>query len=220
LSRLHDLNIVRALQGIQRKWRRGLLSLADPQQSRGFLMSIVSKQAFTAAIAAAAFIAFASAPHAQEANKEKAAKAAVDGGDAKRAREIAQADMAEVQAGKLGASKASSAEVREFAQHMVDDHGKHLSELRSMAKTKGMQLPSQPAKKHQDALNKLQSASGAAFDKQFMTMMVKDHEEALKLVQGTAKNAKDPELKADAEKTAPKIQEHLEMARKIAASLK
>jgi len=42
----------------------------------------------------------------------------------------------------------------------------------------------------------------------------------LKLVQSTAKNAKDPALKADAEKTAPKIQEHLEMAKKIAAGLK
>ena len=40
---------------------------------------------------------------------------------------------------------------------MVDDHGKHLSELRTMAKIKGMQLPSAPAKKHQEAMKKLKS---------------------------------------------------------------
>lgn len=175
---------------------------------------------FAAAIAAAALFAFVSAPHAQDTKKEKAEKTAKGSDDSRRVREIAQADMAEVAAGKLAASKASSDEVKKFGQHMVDDHGKHLNELREMAKTKNLQLPSAPAKKHQDAMKKLEAASGGDFDRQFMTQMVKDHEQALKLVQNTAKNAKDPELKADAEKTAPKIQEHLEMAKKIAAGLK
>ncbi len=180
-------------------------------------MSRLYKQVFAAAVATAALVAYMQSPVAQEAKKEKAT---LQKQDAKMMREIAQADLAEVQAGKLGASKASSAEVKKFAQHMVDDHGKHLSEARSMAKTKGVQLPSAPAKKHQQAMKKLESASGAEFDKVFMQQMVKDHEEALKLVQNTAKNAKDPQLKADAEKTAPVIEKHLEEAKRIAASLK
>jgi len=180
-------------------------------------MSRLYRQVFAAAVATAALVAFVQSPVAQEAKKEKAG---LQKQDAKMMREIAQADLAEVQAGKLGASKASSAEVKKFAQHMVDDHGKHLSEARAMAKTKGLQLPSAPAKKHQQAMKKLESASGAQFDKVFMQQMVKDHEEALKLVQNTAKNAKDPQLKADAEKTAPVIEKHLEEAKRIAASLK
>ncbi|HYI86076.1 MAG TPA: DUF4142 domain-containing protein [Burkholderiales bacterium] len=180
-------------------------------------MNKLHRQVFLAAVATAALVAFATAPVAQEAKKDVSAKKNVSD---KQAHQIAQADLAEVQAGKLGVSKASSPEVKKFAQSMVDDHGKHLSELRSMAKTKGMQLPSAPAKKHQAAMKKLQSASGAEFDKRFMTQMVKDHEDALKLVQDTAKNAKDAELKADAEKTAPVIQKHLDEAKRIAASLK
>jgi putative membrane protein len=180
-------------------------------------MNKLHRQVFLAAVATAALVAFVTAPVAQEAKKEVSAKKNVVD---KRANQIAQSDLAEVQAGKLGVSKASSPEVKKFAQSMVDDHGKHLSELRTMAKTKGMELPSAPAKKHQEALKKLQSASGAEFDKLFMTQMVKDHEDALKLVQDTAKNAKDAELKADAEKTAPVIQKHLEEAKRIAASLK
>jgi putative membrane protein len=180
-------------------------------------MSRLYKQVFATAVGIAALVAFVQSPVAQEAKKEKAG---LQKQDAKMMREIAQADLAEVQAGKLGASKASSAEVKKFAQHMVDDHGKHLSEARAMAKTKGLQLPSAPAKKHQQAMKKLESASGAEFDKVFMQQMVKDHEDALKLVQNTAKNAKDPQLKADAEKTAPVIEKHLEDAKRIAASLK
>lgn len=180
-------------------------------------MSRLYKQVFAVAVGIAALVAFVQSPVAQEAKKEKAG---LQKQDAKMMREIAQADLAEVQAGKLGASKASSAEVKKFAQHMDDDHGKHLSEARTMAKTKGVQLPSAPAKKHQQAMKKLESASGAEFDKVFMQQMVKDHEDALKLVQNTAKSAKDPQLKADAEKTAPVIEKHLEEAKRIAASLK
>jgi putative membrane protein len=177
----------------------------------------VHKQLFAAAVAIAALIAMAGSPSAQDTKKESSK---LQGNDAKMIREIAQADMAEVAAGKMGASKAQSGEVKKFAQHMVDDHGKHLAEVRKMAKTKGMQLPSTPAKKHQDAMKKLEQASGAEFDKAFMTQMVKDHEDALKLVQNTAKSAKDKDLKADAEKTAPVIEKHLEMAKSIASSLK
>jgi len=181
----------------------------------------VHRVLFAAAVAAAALIAMAGSPSAQDTKKEQAAKkSALQGNDGKMIREIAQADLAEVAAGKLGASKAQSGEVKNFAQHMVDDHGKHLAEVRKMAKAKGVQLPSTPAKKHQDAMKKLESASGTGFDKAFMDMMVKDHEEALKLVQATAKNAKDKDLRADAQKTAPVIGKHLEMAKSIAGNLK
>jgi putative membrane protein len=182
----------------------------------------VHRHLFAAAVAAAALIAMAGSPSAQDTKKEQQAskKAALQGSDSKMMREIAQSDMAEVAAGKLGASKAQSDEVKKFAQHMVDDHGKHLAELRKMAKAKGVNLPSAPAKKHQAAMKKLESASGPEFDKAFMTQMVNDHQDALKLVQQTAKNAKDKALKADAEKTAPVIQKHLEMAKSISSNLK
>ena len=182
------------------------------------------RKLFAAAVAAAALIAMAGSPSAQDTKKEQkeqaAKKSALQGNDGKMIREIAQADLAEVAAGKLGAGKAQSGEVKKFAQHMVDDHGKHLAAVRKMAKAKGVQLPSTPAKKHQDAMKKLESASGAGFDKAFMDMMVKDHEEALKLVQATAKSAKDKDLRADAQKTAPVIEKHLEMAKSIAGNLK
>jgi putative membrane protein len=61
----------------------------------------------------------------------------------------------------------------------------------------------------------LEGASGERFDRAYMDQMVKDHEKTLKLVQETAKNAKDPELKQAAEKAAPEVEKHLEMAKQI-----
>ena len=143
-------------------------------------------------------------------------KSSLDRADRKHFREIAQANMAEVQAGKLAQSKASSDEVKKFAQHMVEDHGKMLKEQETMAQAKGVSLPKDPGKAEKSALKKLRSASGEQFDRGYMQQMVKDHEKALKLVQDTAKGAKDPELKHAAETAAPEIEKHLEMAKQIA----
>jgi len=114
------------------------------------------------ALALAAVVSFAFAPptFAQESKKEASAKESkkgkIAGADMKFMREMTQANLAEVQAGKMAASKASSDEVKKYGQHMVDDHSKALSENRSLAKAKGVQAPSQPAKKHQAAMKKLE----------------------------------------------------------------
>jgi putative membrane protein len=142
------------------------------------------------------------------------------GRDAKRMKDLAAANMAEVETGKLALEKAQDPKVKEFAQHMVDDHGKMLEELKQLAQSKSVQLPSVPDAKHQKVMKKLQSASGADFDREYMRAMVKDHRDALKLAQRTAKGAKDAELKASAHKAAPEIQEHLKMAQDISKSEK
>ena len=149
--------------------------------------------------------------------QKKGSKSSLDRADRKHFREIAQANMAEVQAGKLAQSKASSNDVKKFAQHMVDDHSKMLKEQETMAQSKGVALPKEPGKAEKSALKKLQSESGAQFDKSYMQQMVKDHEKALKLVQDTAKTAKDAELKQAAEKAAPEVQQHLDMAKQLAS---
>jgi putative membrane protein len=127
--------------------------------------------------------------------------------------------MAEVEVGKLASQKASSDEVKKFAQHMVEDHGKGLTEGQSMAKSKNVELPSQPAKKHQAAMKKLEKASGSEFDRAYMQQMVKDHQEALNKLRDAAKQASDPDVKAAAEKKAPDVEEHLKMAKDINAKL-
>ena len=148
--------------------------------------------------------------------KSEHKKSSLDRADRRHFRDIAQANMAEVQAGKVAQAKASSDEVKKFAQHMVDDHSKMLKEQETMAQSKGVALPKEASKAEKSALKKLQSASGAQFDKSYMQQMVKDHEKALKLVQDTAKSAKDPELKQAAEQAAPEIQKHLDEAKEIA----
>ncbi|HUQ26344.1 MAG TPA: DUF4142 domain-containing protein [Burkholderiales bacterium] len=139
--------------------------------------------------------------------------------DADFLRRMGEADLAEVEAGKLAAQKASSAEVKKYAQHMVDEHTKGMKEGEGLAKTKGQQPPASPDKKHQGAMKKLESMSGDAFDKAYMKQMVQDHQEVLKMLQSAAKSAQDPDIKAAAQKKIPIVQEHLSMAKTTVASL-
>lgn len=175
------------------------------------------------AIAAAATLCAAGPASAQTQDNASGTQGSTKSGgnrDAKHLQDLAVANMAEIEAGKLALEKAQDPKVKEFAQHMVDDHGKMLDEVKSLAQSKNVELPGAPDAKHAKAMKKLESASGASFDREYMRAMVKDHREALKLAQRTAKRAKDADIKAAAEKAAPEIQDHLKTAQEIAKTEK
>jgi putative membrane protein len=168
--------------------------------------------------ALAAFLV-AALPAAVAQNKSEGKDAKPAKQDMRAMQRIAQANMAEVETGKVALDKASSGEVKKFAQHMVDDHGKMLQEAQQMAQSKGMKVPEKPDAKHAAALKMLQGLSGEQFDRRYMNQMVKDHEDTLNLLKKTSSSAKDPDLKAAAQKAAPDVEQHLKMAKDIQSSL-
>lgn len=135
--------------------------------------------------------------------------------DRQRFQRLARDNMAEIELGKLAQQKAASPDVKKFGEHMVEDHGELLEEQKKLAEKKNVKMPQGPNKEQQQAKKKLEGLSGEKFDQAYMQQMVKDHEKALKLVQDTAKNARDPQLKQMAQKAAPDIKEHLQAARDL-----
>ena len=148
----------------------------------------------------------------KSAQQPKAARA-----DAKAIRELAQANMAEVETGKLAAQKAQNADVKAFAQHMVDEHGKMLQDVQQLAQSKSVDLPKEPSRKQQSALKKLEKASGDQFDKEYVSLMVKDHSKDVKDVEKIARSAKDPDLKKAAQDALPHIKDHLQTVQSLSA---
>src|SRR5262245_29686719 len=69
----------------------------------------------------------------------------------------AQDGMTEVELGKIALVKSKNAQVREFAQRMVNDHGKANQELASLAKTKGIDAPRKLDAEHQAMLRNFES---------------------------------------------------------------
>jgi putative membrane protein len=130
-------------------------------------------------------------------------------------KEAAIGGMAEVEMGQLASTKAQSADVKQFGQRMVDDHGKANNELKSLASQKNVTLPAELDAKHKALRDKLEKMSGAEFDRAYMAEMVADHNKDVASFSREAKSGKDPELKAWAAKTLPTLQEHQKMAREI-----
>lgn len=158
------------------------------------------------------------APSMQKDGKgASSAAGSVSKGDLNMMRDMAHSNIAEIETGKLAQSKSQNDEVKKFAQQMIDDHTKAQAELQKVAESKGVQLPSEPDKKHQRMAKKLQGMSGEEFDRMYMKQGgVNDHQKTLKLLQKAEKDAKDPDLKALAAKMTPTVEQHLQMAKQHA----
>lgn len=178
-------------------------------------MKVSTFVAFLAASTLAWPLAAASQDAKKPAQQKSVKNGAMSKDDQKHFRALSEANLAEIESGKLAQQKASSAEVKKFGQHMVEDHGRMLDEMKQMGAKKNATIASAPNKEHQAAMKKLQAASGESFDRAYMDQMVKDHKKALKLAQNAAKNAKDAELKAAAQKAVPEMQKHLKMAQDL-----
>lgn len=125
----------------------------------------------------------------------------------------ASAGLYEVQAGQLALQKAADPNLKDFAQHMVDDHTKANSELTALAQKKNVTVPTAPEKSEQSMLDTLnKKAAGKKFDAAYRKQMVDTHKKAVSLFDNEARNGKDPDVKAWATQTLPKLQQHGGMA--------
>jgi putative membrane protein len=125
-------------------------------------------------------------------------------------------NQAEIQLGKLAAERGSNAQVRDFAKRLEKDHTQANVELLKITTAQGIEL-SRDMGPYQEAANQLAQLHGAEFDRAFVRRMVKAHEEAITHFTTEAKQGRNAELKAYAAKVLPILQEHLQLARDLAA---
>src|ERR1700682_4985321 len=120
----------------------------------------------------------------------------------------AKGGMMEVEWGKLAAQHAQNADVKKFGNRMVTDHSKANSELMALAKEEGVSLPA------------AKSPGKWKSDKDYMEMMVKDHQADLAEFQKEAQSGTDPDVKAFAAKGAKMVSAHLKLAQETQGKVK
>jgi len=150
--------------------------------------------------------------------------------------------MAEIDLAKVAADHASSPDVKAFARMMIDDHTKAGDQLKQIASQYA--IPTTDAKvddKHKNLMDKLSKLNGTDFDKEYMSAMVDDHQDAVRDLRSradenrslsdrvTGKNPENPAAgkpeKADnhvdaainqwAANNLPTIEHHLDRAKQI-----
>ena len=131
-------------------------------------------------------------------------------------KEASQGGMFEIQAGKLAAQKGNGEDVKQFGQMMVDDHTKMNEQMMPVLVEAGVKPPTSLPGKEKKELAKLQGLNGDAFDKEYVTAMVKDHEEDKKAFQTEATGGQLPTEKSAAMQGVGTINGHLEKIKQIA----
>ncbi len=139
--------------------------------------------------------------------------------DQKFLKEAAAGGMEEVKLGQLAVQKAANTDVKSFGQRMVDDHSKANDRLKQLAAQKGVALSSALPPDMKNDIDRLTKLSGAAFDKMYMSMMVKDHKKDVSEFEKETSKADDANVKSFAQQTLPTLREHLQMAESVASKV-
>lgn len=136
--------------------------------------------------------------------------------------EASRGDAFEIKISEMALRTSESAAVKDFATKMIDAHKGSTEKLKAAAAEAGVadSVTDTLGVKQTAAVGKLEVLTGGAFDREFASIQVKAHEEALKLHSGYAKNGQSAPLKAFAGTVTPTIQQHLKMAKALQASLK
>jgi putative membrane protein len=149
--------------------------------------------------------------------------------------------MAEIELAKVARDHAASQDVKQFAQMMIDDHTKAGDQLKQIATGNSIPIDTQIDDKQQNLMDKLSKLNGADFDKEYMSAMVDDHQDAVRDVRSrvdenrsatdrlTGKNPENPaavkpeqsdnrltmSINEWAANTLPTVEQHLDRAKEI-----
>ncbi|BAK65718.1 hypothetical protein SLG_10430 [Sphingobium sp. SYK-6] len=129
----------------------------------------------------------------------------------------ARSDAFEIAAAKLAATNAQSAEVKEFAQKMIEAHTQSTARIKEAAGASQPQITPDAtlSRDQQEDLNELKALKGAKFDEEYIDGQVDAHEDALALMRKYATDGTVTPLKAAAGELAPVIEQHLAHARRL-----
>ncbi|HET6722496.1 MAG TPA: DUF4142 domain-containing protein [Chitinophagaceae bacterium] len=127
----------------------------------------------------------------------------------------ANSGIAEVQLAKLAQQKATIAAVKNFAAMLERDHSAANDQVKNLAGQRNVSLPASPSEDKQKMYSDMEKMTGKAFDKEYISMMVKSHNDGINLFEDTRANASDIDVKNFADKTLPTLKMHLDSAKAI-----
>lgn len=125
--------------------------------------------------------------------------------------------LAEIQTSRLALDKARSADVKVYAQKMIDDHTQANRELANVAANAKVTLSDDAALMDKAKKLILEQREGKDFDAAYANNQVAAHEKTIALFEEYIKDGDNNYLKAFAKETLPKLEHHLQMAKDLRA---
>lgn len=125
----------------------------------------------------------------------------------------------QVTLGNLATSKGSDASIKSFGQEMVTSHTPGLNDLKTLAQQRNYGLSSNMDAEHIALKLVLDGESGRKFDSIYIKGQVKDHAQALEIIDDELSKGKDAGLKDYANKYRPMMQAHKSSAEAIVGTM-
>ncbi|MBO9661180.1 MAG: DUF4142 domain-containing protein [Chitinophagaceae bacterium] len=129
--------------------------------------------------------------------------------------DAANSGMAEVALSRLALEKTSNESIKHFADMMVSGHTAVNDQVKGIAARKNVTLPSDVSEENKKKADDMMKKAGKDFDKDYIDVMIKDHEKAIDLFEKATNNVKDAEVISFATNTLPNLRAHLDSVKLI-----
>jgi len=131
-------------------------------------------------------------------------------------KESGQANQTELAMANVALGKSQNSQVKDLANMMLTDHQKNFAQVQSLAQTYGITLDTGLDMLNQHAVNRLQKANDANFDREYTTVMLKDHVKCIKRFEKAASDMEEQNVKQYAQDTLPALRHHLQKSQEAA----
>ena len=160
-----------------------------------------------ATVASALVLALGALPASQLRAQDAAA-------DSKFAQQVAADNIFEVRTGNLAQKNASNLSVKQFGQQMVTDHSQLHKQLSDIVSPGRPFLPGLPSELEKE-FDRLKKLSGAEFDREYMTVMIQNHQTAVNTFQTESQAAHSPQIQQFIISALPTLRQHLSLAQQV-----
>jgi putative membrane protein len=180
-------------------------------------------KALLVSVSAAALMgaAFATGAHAQQAQPRTAPGATASAiSSVDYVQSQAWGDLFEIESAKLAQQKAQNADVKRFAQMMIDDHTQSSAKLQQALKAGNLSAtpPKTLDSRHSQALDQLNKTPAGQFDQAYLQSQVQGHREMLALNQTYSQTGDNSALKQFSAQAIPVVQKHLSELQQMASA--
>ena len=144
------------------------------------------------------------------------ATSALAAGDKAFLKKAMEGDNSEMRLGQMAEQSGGSRGIREFGHMLNTDHAKAKADALPVARAHGLAPTDEMAPKAKEEAGKLKGLSGAAFDREFASYMVKDHKKDISDFEKQARVG-DRSRARLARATLPALRKHLAVAERLAS---
>jgi putative membrane protein len=120
-----------------------------------------------------------------------------------------QANLAAIAAGHSAQANATTADLRDIGQMMVEDHTDLDKDLTAVASKEGVTLPSSSTQQQQQVLHDVEAEHGSAYDSAWVDSQITAHRSSLSKTQTEIDTGVQEDTVRVARETKPVLQHHL-----------